>query len=324
VTSNIYSVSFDGEDIVRGYIEQCSNWGRWGEDDQIGTMNYVGPEQRIAAAKLVRSGKVISMTLPYDDKGPQVGGLRNNPKNVFTATGADHLSGAQDEVLGVPAHGFGYADDLIVLANQSGTQWDALGHIFFEGQMYNGRSAGLVSSFGAAENGIEHYADRMVMRGVLLDVARFRGVEALDPGTAIGVDELEAVAEAAGVEVGTGDALVIRTGFLGARRHDWGDYAGGSAPGLSLHTAPWLHENQIAAIVSDTWGIEVRPNEVGILQPLHVVALVHMGMAFGEIFDLDALADDCSKDGTYEFMFVAPPLPITGAVGSPVGALALK
>ncbi len=317
-------MAFDGEDVIRRYIERCSNWGRWGEDDEIGTLNYVGPEQRVAAAQLVRTGKVISMTLPYDDAGPQVGGLRANPKNVFTATGADHLAGAQDALLGSASHGFGYADDMVIMPNQAGTQWDALSHIFFEGRMYNDRSAGLVSSYGAARNGIEHYADQIVMRGVLLDVARHHGVDSLEPGTAIGLDDLEATAADQGVEVHKGDALIVRTGFLGARRGAWGDYSGGSAPGLSVHTAPWLHDHEIAAIVSDTWGIEVRPNEVGVFQPLHIVALVHMGMAFGEIFDLDPLAADCADDEVYEFMFVAPPLPITGAVGSPVTAVAIK
>ncbi|MUL63031.1 hypothetical protein BOO86_01030 [Mycobacterium sp. CBMA 234] len=116
----------------------------------------------------------------------------------------------------------------------------------------------------------------------------------------------------------------MRTGFLQARRGRWGDYAGGDAPGLSLHTAPWFRRHDVAALITDTWGIEVRPNEIGYMQPLHAVLLVHTGMAFGEIFDLEALAADCAADGVYEFMFVAPPLPITGSSGLPVGAVALK
>lgn len=98
----------------------------------------------------------------------------------------------------------------------------------------------------------------------------------------------------------------------------------GPAPGLSLHTAPWLHRQGVAAIAADTWGVEVRPNEIGVYQPLHVVSLVHTGIAFGEMFDLDALAADCAADGVYEFMFVASPLPLTGAAGAPVSAVAIK
>lgn len=100
--------------------------------------------------------------------------------------------------------------------------------------------------------------------------------------------------------------------------------AGGSAPGLSLHTAPWLAQKEVVAIATDTWGVEVRPNEIEELQPLHQVALVHMGLAFGEMFDLDALAVDCEQDGRYSFMLAASPLPLTGAVGSPVAATAIK
>ncbi len=118
--------------------------------------------------------------------------------------------------------------------------------------------------------------------------------------------------------------MIVRTGMLEARRGQWGDYNGGPAPGLSLHTAPWLYEHDIAAIATDTWGAEVRPNEVDLFQPLHIVALVHMGIPFGEIWDLEAIGNDCGRDGVYEFLLSAPPLPITGAVGSPLNALAVK
>ncbi|MCX4817982.1 cyclase family protein [Streptomyces sp. NBC_01239] len=316
---------FRGRDILDKYIAQCSNWGRWGEDDQLGTLNHVGPEQVRAAAALVRRGETISCTLPFDQRGPQTGSLRNNPKNMMTATGADHLAGAQ-EILPSgfgPAKGYGRSDDVLIIPNQSGTQWDSLSHIFWEGRMYNGRSAGLVSSGGAARNGIENFAGKLVLRGVLLDVAAHEGVDALEPGHAISVETLEATAAAQGVEVRQGDALIVRTGFLAARRANWGDYAGGAAPGLSLHTAPWLHERKVAAVVSDTWGVEVRPNEVDCFQPFHVVALVHMGMAIGEIFDLEQLATRCREVNTYEFLFTAPALPITGASGCPVGAVAV-
>lgn len=317
-------MAFDGEELLRDYIGRFSNWGRWGPEDQLGTLNHIGSDERIAAARLVKQGKAISLTLPYDQNGPQTGAGRSNPQNLFAATGTDHLAGAQDVLQGQPANGFGYADDVLVMPNQSGTQWDALSHIFFEGKMYNDRSASLVTSRGAQVNAIQNYADKLVTRGVLLDVAGNKDVASLDPGYAITADDLDATAAAAGVSIGKGDAVLINTGFLASRRSDWGDYAGGSAPGLSLHVAPWLYEHDVAAIVTDTWGIEVRPNEIGVFQPLHIVALVHMGMAFGEIFDLEALADDCRSDGVYEFLFVAPPLPITGAVGSPVSALAMK
>ena len=106
---------------------------------------------------------------------------------------------------------------------------------------------------------------------------------------------------------------------------DWGDYAGGPAPGLSFHTAGWVHERAIADVATDTWCMEVHPNEIpGTYQPLHQVFIPNMGLTIGEIFGLDELAEDCAKDGIYEFFFVAPPLPITGAVGSPINPLAIK
>jgi hypothetical protein len=167
---------FGGEDIVRDYIAKYSNWRRWGEDDQLGALNYVGPEQIKAAAGLVRQGKVVSMSLPYDLFGPQVGAFRANPLNLMTATGTDYLSGHQDPLPADwgPAYTFGFADDVIVMPNQAGTQWDSLGHIFFEGKMYNGFDAGLVSAKGAERCSIVAARERFIMRGVLLDVAQGR------------------------------------------------------------------------------------------------------------------------------------------------------
>ncbi|HEX2275660.1 MAG TPA: cyclase family protein [Candidatus Tectomicrobia bacterium] len=319
-------MGFDGEDVVRGYIAKYSNWGRWGAQDQLGALNFVGAEQVVAAARLVRQGKVISMSLPYDLHGPQVGAFRANPLNLMSATGTDYLNGAQDPLPADwgPAYGFGYADDVIVMPNQSGTQWDGLSHIFFEGKMYNGHDAANVTAKGAALCGIQVFRERMIMRGVLLDVARHHGVDALQPGYPISAEDLNATAAAQGVQLTSGDCVIVRTGMLGQRRGNWGDYSGGPAPGLSLHTAPWLADHQVAAIAADTWGLEVRPNEVELFQPLHVVALVHMGIPFGEIWDLEAIATDCATDGVYDFLLAAAVLPITGAVGSPLNALAVK
>jgi kynurenine formamidase len=319
------SSDFAGADILDRYIKQCTNWGRWGGDDSLGTLNLVGPAEVRHAASLVEHGLAVSCSLPYDQKGPQTGTLRANPRNVMTATGADHLAGAQDILPAGfgPAKGYGRSDDILIVPNQAGTQWDSLSHIFWKGKMYNGYSAGLVSSAGAARNGIENYAGRLVLRGVLLDVARHLGVDALEPGYAISAAELDATAAAQNVEIRRGDAVLVRTGFLEARREAWGDYAGGPAPGVSLHTAPWFHEHEIAAVASDTWGVEVRPNEIDCFQPFHVVALVHMGLAIGEIFDFAELARECARLGKYEFLFAAPVLPITGASGSPVGGIAV-
>lgn len=318
--------AYRGQDLIEDYIRRFSNWGRWGEDDQLGTLNFVGPEEIQAAAALVRQGKVISMALPYDGFGPQTGGFRANPLNMMTATGTDHVQGHQDPLPGKwgPAHGFGFADDVVVMPNQAGTQWDGLSHIFFEGKMYNGADASLVTAKGAKRCGIETLKNQLIMRGVLLDVARYKGVDALEPGYAIGPDDLDGTAEAQGVQIRRGDCIIIRTGMLGERRGRWGDYAGGDAPGMSLFSAPWLYEHEIAAMAADTWGLEVRPNQVELFQPLHVIALVHMGMPFGEVWDLEAIAADCAADGVYEFLLSATALPITGACGTPLNPVAIK
>jgi kynurenine formamidase len=319
-------VAFRGDDTIRDYIEKYSNWGRWGENDELGALNHVGPEQIRAAAALVRTGKAISMGLPLDLKGPQSGGFRANPLNMMTATGTDYLAGKQAVLPGGfgPSKGFGFSDDVLVTPNQAGTQWDSLAHIFWKGRMYNGFDAGHVTAGGSTRCGVEVLRESFVMRGVLLDVARHHGVDCLEPGYPISADDLDATASAQGVEIHTGDAIIVRTGMTETRRGNWGDYNGGPAPGLSLHTAPWLHAHDIAAIATDTWGCEVRPNEVDLFQPLHVVALVNMGIPFGEIWDLQAIGEDCAQDGTYEFLLSAAPLPITGAAGSPLNPLAIK
>ncbi|TDZ96391.1 cyclase family protein [Mycobacteroides salmoniphilum] len=315
------------ENILRGYIAECSNWGRWGADDQAGTWNLVGPDQINHAASLVKQGKSISLSLPYDQKGPQIGlSGRFNPILFASLSGTDVAAGQQDLVaMGIsPRPGMGFSDHTVIMPTQSGTQWDCLNHVFWEGKMYNDRPAAGVSATGSSHNSAEHVADRGVARGVLADIARHKGVDSLDPGYAITSDDIEGALDSKGIEILPGDAVLVRTGFLGARRGNWGDYVGGDAPGISLHAAPWVHRSDIAALATDTWGMEVRPNEIGYFQPLHAVLLVHTGLAIGEIFDLEALADDCARDGVYEFMLVAPHLPITGASGTPVGALALK
>jgi hypothetical protein len=170
-------VPFEGDDVIDDYIAKYSNWGRWGADDELGTLNHVGPEQVVAAAQLVRQGRVISMTLPYNLRGPQTGDIRANPLNVMTATGTDYMMGAQNELPGDfgDAKGFGYSDDVLVMPNQAGSQWDALAHIFWRGRMYNGYPAHAVTAQGAQRCGIEKHRETFVMRGVLLDVARHHG-----------------------------------------------------------------------------------------------------------------------------------------------------
>jgi len=310
-------------DIIRDAGLRCRNWGKWGPDDQRGTLNYITPADIVRAAGLVKRGAVFSLAIPFDAKGPQTNQPRRfNPIHRMMITGPDCTTGA----IAFPG-GVGFSDDMIIMPLQCGTQWDALSHCFEDGRMYNGYDANEVSSRGAKRNGIDKVARGIVSRGVLLDIPRVKGVSWLEPGYPITAADLDAALEAHGVRVGQGDVLLVRTGHitLCRERGGWGDYAGGDAPGLSFHTADWIHQRAIAALATDTWGMEVRPNEIpGSFQPLHQVCIPNMGLTIGEIFHLDELAFDCAADGVYEFFFAAPSLPITGAVGSPINPLAIK
>ncbi|MFJ9566388.1 cyclase family protein [Streptomyces fuscichromogenes] len=314
----------DPEGAIAEAARKYSNWGRWGADDVLGTLNFLDEAKRREAVALGRRGVSFSLSQRFDMNGPQNGwGRRTNPIHTMLMTGSDASLGNQ----GSP-HGIGGADDMITMPLQCSTQWDGLGHVFDHGKAWNGRDAALtVTSEGDLVTGIEHMAPHAAGRGVLLDVGRVVGTEGeLPDGFAITEEHLDATAEAHRVSVGRGDIVLVRTGQLTrVRREGWGGYAGGPAPGLSFTTAGWLHRTEIAAIATDTWGFEVRPNEFEhAFQPLHQVAIPHMGLLIGEMWDLDALAADCAADGVYDFWLTAAPLPITGAVGSPVNPIAVK
>jgi len=309
---------------IQAAADRLTNWGRWGPDDEIGTLNNITPQDIIAAAKLIRKGKVFSLALNFDSKGPQNGrwGNRFNPIHTMLTSGVDAVAGKHESI------GLRYADDMVSMPLQCGTQWDALGHIFYGEKMWNGYDARLVDSSGAEKNGIEKTKDKMVGRGVLLDIARFKGVPSLEDGYGIGVDELEGCASAQKIEIRKGDFVIVRTGHMERclASGEWGGYAGGDAPGLRFETAGWIRRTDMAAICADTWGCEVRPNESEkpITQPWHWIVIPMIGISMGEIFYLKDLAADCADDGVYEFFFCAPPLPITKAVGSPINPIAIK
>ncbi|SDP37401.1 Putative cyclase [Actinopolyspora xinjiangensis] len=313
----------DPESAIAAAAARCSNAGRWGADDVLGTLNFLSEDNRVEGARQVRRGTVFSLSQRFDTHGPQHGWRRRtNPVHTMLDTGLDAARGQ-----GFP-HGLGGADDVVFMPLQCSTQWDGLGHIFDHGTAYNRRRAEeVVTSEGDQVTGMETAAAHIAGRGVLLDVGRVFGDEGeLPDGFAVTTELLERTAAAHGVTVGRGDLLCVRTGRLTrARREGWGSYAGGPAPGLSFTTAEWLHDTEIAAIATDTWGFEVRPNEFDeAFQPLHQVAIPHIGLFIGEMWDLDELAADCAADGRFAFWLTAAPLPVTGAVGSPVNPLAVK
>ncbi|MGE0680978.1 MAG: cyclase family protein [Candidatus Binatia bacterium] len=308
---------------VKALGQKYKNWGKWGTNDQLGTLNYITPEKVVESAKLVKQGKSFSLAIPFDDKGPQTGSFgRFNPIHFMLQDGGDIVAGAQNHLPNIR-----YTDDAVTMPLQCATQWDALAHILYEDKMYNGFAANEITSSGAKKNGIENAKSKIITRGVLLDMPRYKGKKWLEAGEAIYPADLDGAAAMAKVSVSKGDIVLIRTGQLAQVREEknWGTYSGGPAPGLGVACASWLCEKQVAGYATDTWGTEVIPNETSdAFQPLHIILIVHAGMLVGEIFDFEELSEDCAKDNVYEFMFVAPPLPITGAVGSPVNPQAIK
>lgn len=296
---------------------RLSNWGRWGSDDQLGTLNLIDAGAVVRAASLVRQGRIFDLSIPLDDSGPQRGANgRHNP--IHTMTIADDTT--------FPA-GMFLADDMAVLSLQGATQWDSLAHVGYDGLLYNGVPINEVTvRGGAARNGIDRLGPRVVGRGVLLDVPRALGLDAFDDDHEIGPADLEAAEAAHRVTVGQGDVLLVRTGWIRAlHRGDAPAYMANYAPGLGLDACAWLRERGVAAVATDTQAVEVKPpRDAEASHPVHLVLIRDMGMTLGEMFDLEELAGDCARDRTYEFLLTAQPLKITGAVGSPITPVAIK
>jgi kynurenine formamidase len=297
--------------------QRLSNWNRWGAEDQRGTLNFITPERILAAAQLITTGKVFELSIPLSGDGPQTGlGGRVNPLHFMTVRPTDY------ELAG----GINISDDFISMPLQGATQWDSLAHVGYDNLLYNGVSVEVVTAMrGALRNSIDQALPGIVGRGVLIDVAHARGVDWLEAGEVIQPDELDRVLEAEGVALASGDIVALRTGWRKKALTDgWGGWMVGN-PGLGLACAEWLHDHEVAAIVSDNWCVEVQPGVEGQgVLPFHCVAIRDLGLTLGEIFDLEALGEDCAADGVYEYFMSAPPLRVTGGVGSPVSPIAVK
>jgi kynurenine formamidase len=318
--------------------EAVRNWGRWGDADELGTLNFITAEKVHQAAALVKHGKVFPLGVDFGSSGPQGAfQFRHNPIHVMTIDGGDAktlveyspkwLQNTVAHQLGSYFEGnpFRFNDDMIVMSLQAATQWDALSHVYYDDQLYNGFPASSVTSLGAYHCGIDKVDVKgITSRGVLLDVVRHRGAETfLEHGNPITPDELDEVARSQRVAIERGDIVLVRTGWW-ARFLEAGD---GAEPysGLDWRCASWLHDHEIAAVAADNLMVEDPKSGVdGTFLPMHMLCLRDIGMMLGEYWDLTALAADCAADGVYEFQLVAPPLRVTGAVGSPVNPIAIK
>ena len=304
-------------------VKPVSNWGRWGKDDQLGTTNFITPEVIVKAAREVKRGKTFTCAVPLDATGPifptRTPGVRMmNLLNVY----------ARD--IGFPSDCIAN-DDSVFMPLQVSTQWDSLAHVGYDNCYYNGVETKFVTAHaGAAKNSIALMAETLTTRGVLLDMVRYKNAEAkgyVEPGYAITPADLDGCAKAQNVTVESGDALLVRTGWVPHWYNHPNERAAywGACPGMGLKSLEWIYEKQISCIAVDNITVEVQPSEVKDDQlPFHQIAIRDIGLVLGEIFQFEALAEDSKKDGRYTCFFVAPPLRFTGAVGSPLNPLAIK
>ena len=299
---------------------RVSNWGRWGDDDEIGTLNLIDGDAVRRGASAVRTGKRFSLAVRLDQYSPQIGSIpgRINPLHSMVAINTQY-QGTPD--------GFCTSDDIVTMGLQAATHWDALSHVSYGGQLYNGFPASSITpEAGATRCGIARVTT-LASRGVLLDVARALGRERLETGYGITPDDLDAAVALAGdVTVEPGDVVLVRTGNMQLyKARDRQTYTGGHQPGLTMTTAAWFRERDVGAAATDTVAFEVYPGEHDdLVFPLHLLHLRDMGMTQGQNFDLEALSADCAGDGVYQVLLEASPLPFTGAVGSPVNPVAIK
>jgi kynurenine formamidase len=297
--------------------ERLSNWSRWGPDDQLGTLNFITDEARRDAAGLIRSGRTFDLSMTFDSEGPQKHGLtagRFDPIHLMITLPTESTRPA----------GIAFADDAIMMPLQCASQWDSLAHA---GYLYNGvPMTEVTATDGALRNSIDKVVASLVGRGVLLDIARLRGVDCLEAGSAIMPDELAAAAAAQGVSIRSGDIVLIRSGwYQHVHAGDHATYMQAEVPGLDVSCCEWLHENEIAAVGSDTYCVERKPSgQPGVTHPVHMVLIRDLGMTLGEMFDFEELAADCAADGNWDFFFTGIPLKLARCVGSPVSPVAIR
>ncbi len=305
-------------DVVR-MMDSLSNWGRWGAEDQLGTLNLVTPARRVQAARLVREGIPVTCARPISteitadttfqplrfmvDSGE--GRDTASPERVLERRGAA-------EFIGMVFHGYTI------------THVDTPAHYFWQGRLYNGRSCNLVTSReGAQVESVELLRDGVVSRGVLLDVAALRG-RWLASGEGVMPEDLEAAERAQGVRVEEGDVLLVRTGYYARRlaegpRHPLRD----GSPAVHVAAAPWLRERGVAMLGTDTHN-DVTPLPYPRLgNALHVVALVAMGLWLIDNANLEDLARACAQRRRWEFLLTIAPLRLPAATGSPVNPIAV-
>jgi kynurenine formamidase len=310
------------EDLLSG---APTNWGKWGADDEVGALNYLTAQEVLRGVAHIKAGSVFTLQrLIGDPKGDPVWPGRSPAQRTMVL---DESSWDASDAPSFPG-GLHYADDKIDAFLQGSTQYDALGHVWYGGKIWNGYDARTTVG-GLDKASVAPIAERGVVgRGILLDMARFRGKDNLDKAETFTHEDLEACAKEQGVTIEKHDILVIRTNFL-KLFFDEGEafYEGFCEPGLvySRELVQWFQDMEIPNLVTDTIANEVTvdPNN-GVALPLHCALMRNLGVTLTEICDLEELADSCAEDGQYTFLYAAAPLKVHRASGSPVNPLAIK
>jgi kynurenine formamidase len=292
------------ENDVLALFDELSNQGRWGPDDQRGTLNYITSETVRAAAGLVRSGRVVSVAHDLDT----VPSTKNYNPPSMRLLYRGHRPIVSADQFTVIAHGFAV------------THVDALAHMFFQDRVYNGRSAeDVVRPDGVHFGSIHAMREGIVTRGVLLDVASARGVPWLRPGDGVTPEDLERAEARASVRTRSGDAIFVRVG-LGAREAAEGPEDPALRAGLVPACLSWLHRREVAVYSGDC--IEQRPSPYPrVPWPLHMIGIAGMGLVLLDNTDVEPLARACAAEGRWEFLVMVAPLRIPRGTGSPVNPL---
>jgi kynurenine formamidase len=296
-----------------GLFRSLRSWGRWGSEDELGALNLLTADRVAGAARLVRSGVAVSLSLPLNTASapdcPIPAHFRMT-QNVDGDSGLGAMAFAKDYV-GVDYHSDGH------------THIDALCHVAYEGRLYNGLATGTITAEGAAAAGIDVVKDGLVGRGVLLDIPRLRGVPWLEPGDHVFAEDLEGAAREQGVELEQGDILLVRTGHT-RRLAELGPWETAERKaGLHPTAMPLLAQSGVAALGCDGNSDTAPSTTEGVAFPIHVLALNAMGVLLLDYLQLEDLCRACEAAGRWEFLCVTAPLRVLGGTGSPVNPLAI-
>lgn len=294
-------------DIDR-WMTELSNWGRWGKDDQLGAVNLITAVKRKQAAALVKEG--VSISLAHDVEKERAIDNARPFTHTMNAVGANNPSQFSLDTFSVNYHGYAH------------THLDALCHMFYQGKMYNGFSQEEVTQTGAAKLSILNMKQGVFTRGILMDMAQLKGLPYLEPGTPIYPEDLEAWEKKAGIKVGSGDVIFIRTGRW-ARRAALGPWdVGNKAAGLHASCAKWIKQRDVAIIGSDAASDVVPSGVEGVPLPIHQLTLVALGIHIFDNCDLEALSGAAATRKRWEFLLTAAPLAVNGGTGSPLNPIA--